>query len=144
MSMKKGLLATAIVCFMSLALTASAFAGGPNSCPWFDTGMVNAAALMADVNPFGSTVTRVVSDPATPETLCWADSNTGRSLFLSAGPDPDQSDPSIHEAFLHAVGPGSITLGRAGGPLTPAQSHARRTQILQSFVWNTVCAPALP
>ena len=46
------------------------------------------------------------------------------------------------EALLLSAGPGAVLRTRVFG-LTTGQAHACRAQVLQSFVWNQHCAPAL-
>lgn len=127
-------------------LSAPAAAGGPN-CPAFTTEMVDAAAMALGLPPEAMGEAR--DDVSAPSIYCRFERppSAGGGLFVI-----DVNDGGTHEALILGQNrtedePESnfrTQLYSFAEGLTTGEKHGCRAAVLQSFVWNRYCAPALP
>lgn len=138
-----GLSAAAVV-GLSL-LTAPAAAGGPN-CPGFTTEMVDAAAMAFGLPP--GTMGEARDDVSAPSIYCrfQRPPSAGGGVFVV-----DVNDANPNEAFVLGQNRTEdeptinfrTQLRSFAEDLTAGEGHGCRAAVLQSFVWNNYCAPAL-
>ena len=145
---------TTIFKALALGLLSHALISGPADaqgaagCPAFNASMVDAAMMATNISPGGEFLdetSNAADNPWEPSISCFirTDSFTDTfSVFVGA----DQTEEG-NVVFVEgtSVNAGDTTLLRtlSGGPITEAQLHACRAQVLQSFVWNQHCIPLL-
>ena len=128
---------------VALGLLSLTVIGGPQvaegapTCIAFNAGMVDAAATAADM-VFVENID-ASDDPALPSIRCQIDTADG-SFGVQVNSPPAMSAA----VFGSNTTSGDETFVRAGAEdLTPAQLHACRAVVLQTFVWNRHCAAGL-
>ena len=127
---------------LSLALPiGSAQAAGPANCPAFNAAMVDAAALAAfsPSSPLDPPGVTAVDNPMTARIVCIFDTEFGFfEVNVSEGGVAFVRGLSIPPGTSDAVSVFNVVDGLIAG-----QRHACRSAILQSWVWNNVCAAAV-
>ncbi len=129
--------------FKALALGLLSFAwvsgaAAATNCPAWNTAMVDATYMAIDVSgPLDSVV--AVDVPSTGKIRCVITTDEFNTLVIDVG-------VVVDGAFLEGFRPGAATLRTLVGPdangpaLTPAELHACRGEVLQSFPWTQHCA----
>jgi hypothetical protein len=126
-------------------MAGTAAEAGPSSCPVFTAAMVDAAAMVVPLADDVAIVTPTpVDDPSAPRIECRITSRSGSS-FVVFVQDFSERALVFGSKFSDTLG-ATITELEASVDegLTKAELHACRAQVLQSFVWNQYCAPAMP
>ena len=121
----------------------SAHAAGPSNCPAFNAAMVDAAALSAKDISTNPAVQSAVDDPSTGSIECSVITVMPNSGFFTVIVDGVVGDALI-SATNTSSGGGDITIFRNGvDGLSAGQAQACRGQVLQTWVWNQICASAV-
>ena len=131
---------------VSIIQADNSFAGGKTSCPAFNSGMVDAAAMAFGLYPGGYSSIVVEDDPTIPVIYC--NMLGSPSPLIEFRADVNYSEPNYAEVRGEGIvedDPNYDTfLNSAAGQLSKAQMRACRAEILKSFVWKNYCAPSLP
>ena len=117
-----------------------AYAEDGRGCPVFNASMVDAAMLAADLSQVDPLLGGAEDSPVDASIMCWWAADGGGGFVVEVGNGEAQ-------VIGLAPTPGDGETGKlrtAVFDLSPAQQHACRAQVLQSFVWKQYCKPMLP
>jgi hypothetical protein len=112
------------------------------SCPAFTAAMVDAAWLATNFrSDVPAEITASIStEPDPPRISCEYDDRGRRQFSVRAG----GGSARVAAVFDEFTGTRSVIVSTLEFPITSAEAAACRRQVLQSFVWNRICAPVLP
>ena len=126
---------------LSFALTgAPAMAAGQASCSVFTASMVDAAALasgLSNVDP----PTIIVDDPMLPHLECFF--TTSQGFFQVIVENAPGAGQIVLQGESNVFGDSDTRLLVGQFDQSRPEFYACRSQVLQTLVWNTYCAPHL-
>ena len=145
---------TAVLLLPLTFIGSQAYAEDGRGCPVFNASMVDAAMLATEYSQSEPVFGWAEDSPKDAYIYCLWSAEPGSIFFVRVGICEEACGSGDGKGEGHLMGkspdgtnpsPDYHTLLRTRVfNLSPAQQHACRAQVLQSFVWKQYCKPLLP